>query len=426
MSHLWIIFLGLCERAAYVQEGNTSIFKWNILGLKHVLLSYIYPFNLCGVTLGIAFDQNTLQDGTVLRISDQEGKEVGTIKLEFRYVKPTIEEKAFKKSGPMIQVPDQGWLTAFLTISSRDIVINNPGVYFLSAVINDNSLIIGQFHLALIDPPPITQERIAAIKSDPNAAKAVIVKVGCKKCPDEYKIYAALEPNKKLEETGHNQFQSIPDDFICSYGTTKIDLRIIRRNLHGLLGQKNNDSHQAAFTPLYEASSLEDIRSNFLELLKANPKEELLQQFIQENPVLLHQFPAEEIFFKPPILTFFKADIGIVTHQKELILIELEKTSTKLIKRDGGLHSELNHAFDQVRDWLPIVDEHRLAVLDSLNIDRSMVSTIRGVVIAGRDIGYDAKHLRRHKGTDWGRITFLTYDDLLFSLDSLIRKIEAL
>ena len=108
--------------------------------------------------------------------------------------------------------------------------------------------------------------------------------------------------------------------------------------------------------------------------------------------------------------------------QKKLVLIELEKTTTKLIKKDGGLHSALNHAFDQVRDWLHVVDEHRLAV----NIDRSRVSTIRGVVIAGRDLGYDAQHLRQLKGSDWGKITLLTYDDLFFSLDSLIRKIASM
>ncbi len=90
------------------------------------------------------------------------------------------------------------------------------------------------------------------------------------------------------------------------------------------------------------------------------------------------------------------------------------------------MHSELNHAFDQVRDWLHVVDEHRLAVLDTLNIDRSRVSTIRGVVIAGRDVGYDAQNLRRLKGSDWGKISLLTYDDLLFSLDSLIGKIATM
>ena len=51
---------------------------------------------------------------------------------------------------------------------------------------------------------------------------------------------------------------------------------------------------------------------------------------------------------------------------------------------------------------------------------------VRGVVIAGRDVGYDAHHLRKLKGVDRGRITFLTYDDLYFSLDALIKHMDAL
>lgn len=78
-----------------------------------------------------------------------------------------------------------------------------------------------------------------------------------------------------------------------------------------------------------------------------------------------------------------------------------------------------------MRDWLHIVDDHRLAILDSLKVDRDQVSTVRGVVIAGRDSGYNSKHLRKLKGTDLGRIIFLTYDDLLLALDALIRNIES-
>jgi hypothetical protein len=96
------------------------------------------------------------------------------------------------------------------------------------------------------------------------------------------------------------------------------------------------------------------------------------------------------------------------------------------MKKKGGIAAPLSHAFDQVRGWLHVVDEHRLAVLDSLKIERELVSVVRGVVIAGRDIGYDAQHLRKLKGADWGRITFLTYDDLLFALDALIRKMTNL
>jgi hypothetical protein len=68
-----------------------------------------------------------------------------------------------------------------------------------------------------------------------------------------------------------------------------------------------------------------------------------------------------------------------------------------------------------------------LAVLDdSLRIPREMVSTVRGVVIAGRDLGNDASHLRRLKGAYQGEVTLLTYDDLAAGLAALAQRIEDL
>jgi hypothetical protein len=45
----------------------------------------------------------------------------------------------------------------------------------------------------------------------------------------------------------------------------------------------------------------------------------------------------------------------------------------------------VTHAIDQVRGWLQVVDDDRLAMLDTLRLSRDMVSSVRGVVIAGRD-----------------------------------------
>ena len=59
-------------------------------------------------------------------------------------------------------------------------------------------------------------------------------------------------------------------------------------------------------------------------------------------------------------------------------------------------------------------------------MQREAVSTVQGVVVAGRDKGYDAEHLRRLKDVDRGRITFLTYDHLSFGLGALIRRMTRL
>ncbi len=151
-----------------------------------------------------------------------------------------------------------------------------------------------------------------------------------------------------------------------------------------------------------------------------------MQTFIYQNPILLHQFPAYKLFNKPKMLTFFTADFGIVTPQRELILIELEKATTLLLKKNGDATAELNHAFGQVHNWLHVAEEHRITLLDTLNIPRKQVAQVRGVVIAGRDGGYDAHQLRRLKGVDRGHVRFMTYDDLAVSMDELIEKMDAL
>jgi Domain of unknown function (DUF4263) len=95
----------------------------------------------------------------------------------------------------------------------------------------------------------------------------------------------------------------------------------------------------------------------------------------------------------------------------------------KFLSSDGGQHADLTHAIDQVRSWLHEANEHRQALVDSLNISRDMVSKVRGVVIAGRDAGNDASYLRRLKGSDYGPVTLLTYDDLAAGLAALAQKI---
>ena len=366
-----IIFLGFCERASYVREGHTNIFKWNVIGLKHILVSNIFPMNLSGINIGIAINNDIINDGTVLKVLDIEENEIGTLEITLQKGNPTTENVALKKESQLLYVPEKGWLTAFLPIEKSDIVIKKPGIYYISISNGDKYEIIGEFQFALANPPPLTEARIAAIKSDPTSSKIVRMILGCKICSEMLYIYAALENNSKLEADGYKLYTTIPDEFTCTCGKTNFSLDIVRRNLHGVLGHSQQDNKIVSFTPLYEESSLENIRLSFVDLLNLNPKEEILQQFIQENPILLHQFPADEIFFKPPILTLFKADFGILTPKKELILIELEKTTTKLMKKDGGMHSELNHAFDQIREWQHVVAEHRIAVLESLKIDKS-------------------------------------------------------
>jgi len=422
MPESGIVFLGICERAIYVRDGNTNLFKWNILGLKNIILSYIFPIKLRNIWIGLAIYIDKVTDKVDLRIIDKEKKEVGSIRFSWENIQQESKGVKPPSYNSMVIVPKNNWVTVFFPIKETYFVIRKPGTYHICLSQQDELNVIGQLVFAVIKPAPLTQERIAAIKSDPTAAKAARMDFECKKCFSKFKMYAALEPDKKLEADGYLRDIKVPDEYICDCGKTHIDLRVPRENLHGLLGSRIRQNEELDFIPLYEKSVLEGLRDRFIPLINSKPDEGKLQIFIQENPILLHQFPAEKLFFKPPLLTQHVADFGIVTPQKELVLIEIEKAHTRLMIKNGGVAAELNHAFDQIRNWLYVADKHRLAVLDSIGIEKDEVSSVRGVVIAGRDSSYDEKHIRKLKAIDLGKISFLTYDDLLFALDILIRK----
>jgi Domain of unknown function (DUF4263) len=253
------------------------------------------------------------------------------------------------------------------------------------------------------------------------------MELACKECPDKFRVYAALERTSTAEQDGWAWFHDIPDIFQCRCGKLRYDLISIRRNLHtALYSSATSTETDIELVPHYEKSALSTVVLEFRKLLDSDPAEEKIQNFIEDNLVVLHQFAWVKVFPKPPLLSLYKADFAIVTPQRELILIEIERASTRLMTKGGGEAGPFRHAVDQVHSWLHVADEHRLAVLDSMKIGRDEVGAIRGVVIAGRDAGYDAELMRRFKGINRGRVSALTYDDLLSSLLALTSRIGEL
>jgi hypothetical protein len=424
-------FLGLVERAAYDVDEHGRVWKQHLLGLHNSIVSPVYPQSTDGLAFAFAI-YNSL-DGFTARLSlvDEDNVEAGYVDIDTRSGAAGGESPASnspqRRQPVVMPAPTDGW--AVFVIPSGHIVftIPKPGEYRLLLKAEEGEAVgTGHLSFGLAEPVPLTADRIAAIRSDPLAAQAVQATLGCGECENGIWFYTALERDLVLESKGCIWHADLPDSFACRCGLLELDLSQYRRNLPGLLGTPTSISPTLAFVPLYEASSLHRIASSFAKLIAEETREEALQKFIEANPLLLHPFSPERVFFKAPILTQFHTDFTIVNHKQELIFIELEKPGTKLLKKDGGIHSELQHAFDQVRDWLHTTEEHRAAVLDCIHVDRTQVGAIRGVVIAGRDTPYPPEHLRKLKGQDLGRISFMTYDDLLASISTLSRTFEDL
>jgi hypothetical protein len=71
-----------------------------------------------------------------------------------------------------------------------------------------------------------------------------------------------------------------------------------------------------------------------------------------------------------------------------------------------------------------VADAHRQAFLECIGVDPKQVGAVNGLVIAGRDAGYDPEDLRKQKGCDFGRVKFLTFDDLFGAFASLLEALD--
>jgi hypothetical protein len=420
-----VALLGVVERYAYLRDGNTNLWKYNVLGLKQHVISIMFPLNLSQLGLAFAVYTPSLPHGMKLKLADPSGAIAATFAISLSEVSSgegELRATVSPRQEDVIATLPLGWSFRVLTVG---VSIAAPGLY--SVLMDDGTdAVVGQLYFALVDPAPLTPDRAAAIRSDPNAIKAVRARLACNACGYVLQTYAGLERSPETEAEGFIWFENLPDQFCCSCGRYRGDLTVVRRNLHGFLGQTASPGGELAQVPLYERGAVANIHQNFRSLLTEEAPEETFQRFIEENPLVLHRFTPERIFPKAPILALYKTDFVIVNSKRELLLIELERPDTKILKKDGGVHSELQHAFDQARQWLHAADEHRVAVLECIGVARSEVGAVHAVVVAGRDLDHNADHLRALKGNDFGRISLLTYDDLLAGLGVLVRAIEDL
>jgi hypothetical protein len=332
-----LVFLGVAERAANQRDGSTDMLKWNILGLKSVIPFYFFPAIINDMNL--VFGMRNLSSGSDIKIkirSDAE-EQLGFITIGLSQETNPVPPLSAGRSSLLVLQLDNVWTTAvFRFLAPAPLVLLRPGQYTVCQELPDGSeRKVGAFYCGTIDPPPLTSERIAAIKSDPRAAKSVRINLSCNECHKGIGAYAGLERSESTQTEGYIWYTDLSDSFICSCGKNQFDLRGMRKNLFGLIGINRNADEFTTYVPLYEKSTLNNIRTELIHLLNTNPKEEMLQNFIEENPILLRQFPADRILFKPPLLTRYVADFAVLSPQRELILIEIEPANANLLRRNG-------------------------------------------------------------------------------------------
>lgn len=423
-----VAYLGLCERVSLIEQPNMALSWFNLLGLRQAYPSHIYPINIPHSALVLAIHNVRDVEPFNLSIIGPDGNLHGG----WDFGTPTIEELAQDYDAQSTlngaYVPDDfaGW-SPYMHALGEFGIITEPGVYKVVFARGEETFILGHIEFVHVPAPPLTVERIAALRSNPASSRWLRVQVGCKYCTGMARAYAGLDRSEAMEKDGYVWYESLSDTFTCKCGKTNTNLRYLRGNLHGLLGQANAHGAVVSSERQYTRQAIENLSARFAKLLDTDPIEEKVQQFITTNTLLLHQFDAVELEPKKPILSKYVTDYVIVSSGGRLVLIEIERPGLPLMTAANKPGAPLNGAVGQVKQWLQELNRDWHAVLRNMDIDPGSITSVRGVVIAGRDKGYSAKQLQALKCWDWGQhISFFTYDDILNGLYNLARDVDNL
>jgi hypothetical protein len=422
-----IALLGICDRARYEHGNSPYLSHIDILGLRKVVLAYIFPFDTSSLYLVLAVYGIELSNPGAVVLRNRDGAQVFRIDITATAKVNIASDSDLKNedpdSGILVAVGDVPSWTVFLA-PLKGIVLNEPQILEAFLLTDERDVSLGMLSFGLAGAPLLTPDRIAAIKSDPRAIKAVRLNLGCKHCDSKLKVLAALQKPEESEDDTI-WYQDLPDSFDCSCGKTNMSLDILRSNMHALLGRRDINVKNLSFSALYEHRAIDQISEGFLKLIKENPREEEIQKFLSKNPIVFHFLSPFRLFEKPPILSKHQADYAILDSRGTLFFVEIERPDILLLRKDGATSAEMEHAISQVRDWLFLYEKHRGAVLECLDLRDREVTRVRGLVIAGRDESYNAEDLRKFKWQDRGAIDCMTYDDLLSIFATLSREMKA-
>lgn len=422
-----LAFLGFCDRLAEIRSGHPLLWYTDLIGISNNRVSHVFPFNLRGHKLVVAVYCPREGDEFKIIFRSVANQQPFEITLKVGITQYTAEEIPAVHDKPAVEgLVTPGWVLVANEISA-DVIVNEPGNYSVYYSADGDDKYVGAVVLAHASVPPLTKDDIAAIRSDPLGAKHIRLSIACKLCGGSLKAYSGLEKMNSLENEGWLWSQEIrQDNFICKCGKTSFSLIPIRTGLHGLLRRTLSPTADSLISTVrqYEKSALEESCRRFFDLIKATPDEEKVQKFLEANPIFFHPFLPEKLMFKKPVLTKYFVDFAILNNRQELLLVEIERPGLRLLKKDGGITAGLQHALDQVRNWIRVFNDHRVAALDGFNLNVDEVAKVRGIVIAGRKPS-DEVRARALRSASWGEIEVFTYDDLLRGTTEIIKRVAS-
>lgn len=193
--------------------------------------------------------------------------------------------------------------------------------------------------------------------------------------------------------------------------------------LAAIVTRQYQEAHFQSLDPKAGARKLYAvILKEFETLLDSEPeREEILQSFLRNHPEIL--CPTKTRMWPKLALGAKKTDFVFRDADLDYILVELEKSTHRLFRRDGHPNAKLNEARDQIIDWKRYLEDNLATVQTELGLT-GISTNPRSLVVIGRSRSLSDDNRRKLTAieNDHPKLRIMTYDDVYKSAKAAIEN----
>jgi len=141
------------------------------------------------------------------------------------------------------------------------------------------------------------------------------------------------------------------------------------------------------------------------------PREQILQTFLQKNPVLL--CPTHVRMWPKLPLGATITDFVFRDANQEYLLVELERSTLQLFRQDGHATADLTHAHGQIVDWKRYLEDNLQTVQRELGLT-GITPNPNGLLVIGRSQSLLPRDRRKLQTmtNESPKLRIMTYDDV--------------
>ena len=161
----------------------------------------------------------------------------------------------------------------------------------------------------------------------------------------------------------------------------------------------------------------------FKSLLDSKPdREQVLQAFLQENPVLL--CPTHVRMWPKLPLGATVTDFVFRDANRDYLLVELERSTLALFRQDGHATADLTHAHGQIIDWKRYLEDNLATVQRELGLE-GITPNPNGLLVIGRSHTLTPRDRRKLQtmASESPKLRVMTYDDVYESAKAVLENL---